>query len=65
MKDKKRYNLAIWIYDITYDVKRTGIDEHGDSHAKEGFCIAIRVTNVKGEIIKNTLKAESSVVQKN
>ena len=59
MKDKKRCSLAIQINDIAYDVKGTGIDDHGDSHAKEGFCNAIRVANVKGEIKKNTLKAES------
>ena len=34
MKDKKRCRLAIPINDITYDVKVTGIDDHGDSHAK-------------------------------
>ena len=34
MKDKKRCRLAIPINDITYDVKVTGIDDHGDYHAK-------------------------------
>ena len=65
MKDKKRCSLAIQINNIAYDVKGTGIDDHGDSHAEEGFCNAIRVANVKGEIKKNTLTAESFVVQKN
>ena len=65
MKDKKRCSLAIQINDIAYDVKGTGIDDHGDSHAEEGFCNAIRVANVKGEIKKNILKAESFVVQTN
>ena len=65
MKNKKRCNLAIQINDAAYDVKGTGIDDHGDSHAKEGFCNAIRVAKVKGEIKKNTLVAESFVVQKN
>ena len=65
MKDKKRCSLAIQINDMPYDVKGTGIDDHGDSHAKEGFCNAIRVANVKGEIIKNTLKSESFVLLKN
>ena len=62
---KKRFSLAIQINDIAYDVKRTGIDDHGDSHAEEGFCNAIRVAKVKGEIKKNRLEAESFVVQKN
>ena len=47
------------------DVKGTDIDDHGDSHAEEGFCNAIRVAKVKGEIKKNRLEAESFVVQKN
>ena len=51
-KIKKRCSLAIQINDISCDVKGTGIDDHGDSHAKEGFCNAIRVANVKGEIKK-------------
>ena len=54
--------MAVPINDIAYDVKGTGIDDHGDFHAKEGFCNAARIANVKGEIKKNTLKAESLVV---
>ena len=65
MKNKKRCNLAIQINNVAYDVEGTGIDDHGDSHAKEGFCNAIRVANVKGQIKKNTLVAESLEVQKN
>ncbi len=65
MKNKKRCSLAIQINDIAYDVKGTSIDDHGDSHAKEGFCNAIRVANVKGKIKKNRFKSESFVVQKN
>ena len=63
-KIKKRCTLAIQINDIAHDVKGTGIDDHGDSHAEEGFCNAIKVAYVKGEIKKNILKAESFVVQK-
>ena len=65
MKCKKRCSLAIQINEIAYDVKGTGIDVHGESHAEEGFCNAIRVENVKGVIKKNTIKAECFVVQKN
>ena len=65
MKNKKRCSLAIQINDPAYDVKGTIIDDYGDSHAKEGFCNAVRIANVKGEIKKNTLKVESFVVQKN
>ena len=64
-KDEVPVGALIIKNDISYDAKGTGIDDHGDSHAKEGFCNAIRAANVKGEIIKNTLKAESFVVLKN
>ena len=52
MNDKKRYSLAIPINDIAYDVKATGINDHGDFHAKEDFCNALRIANVKCEIKK-------------
>ena len=65
MKDKKRCSLAIQINDIAYDVRGTDIDDHGDSHAEEGFCNAIGVANVKGKIKEFTLKAESFIVYKN
>ena len=42
MKDRKICSLTIQI-NIICDVN--GIDNHGDSHAKEGFCNAIRVAN--------------------
>ncbi len=34
----------------TYFIDGTSIDEHGDAHAKDGFCNAIRKAEVQGEI---------------
>ena len=58
MKNKKRCNLAIQINDEAYDVKGTGIDDHGDSHAKDGFCNAMRVAKVSGTIKKGIFTAD-------
>ena len=52
MYDKKICRYADYINNIAYDIKGTGIDGHSDSHAEKGFCNAIRVANVKGEIKK-------------
>ena len=43
---KKRCSLAIQINDIAYVIKETCIYDHGDSHAKEGFCNAIRLEHL-------------------
>ena len=56
-RTKKRCNLAIQINDEAYDVKGTGIDDHGDSHAKDGFCNAIRVAKVSDTIKKGIFTA--------
>ena len=64
MKNKRGCSLAIQINDIAYDVKGTDIDDHGDSHAKNGFCNAIRVAQVKGKIKKNIFISDSFVIQK-
>mgnify|MGYP001253004276 FL=1 len=64
MKNKRGCSLAIQINDIAYDVKGTDIDDHGDSHAKNGFCNAIRVAQVKGKIKKNIFISDSFIIQK-
>ena len=33
-----------------YFVGGTGIDQHGDAHARDGFCNAIRRARVRGEV---------------
>ena len=52
-------SLAIKIGETTYPVKGTGIDDHGDSHAKDGFCNAINVVSVVGNVKDNIFLAES------
>jgi hypothetical protein len=50
-------DLAIRINDKTYFVDGTHIDSHGDAHAKDGFCKAIRKAEVQGEIVNNRFKS--------
>jgi hypothetical protein len=42
--------LAVRIDGKAYFVEGTTIDEHGDAHAKDGFCNAIRKAAVQGEV---------------
>ena len=55
----KGCELAIRIKNKTYPVDGTDIDSHGDAHAKDGFCNAIRKAKVQGEIINGRFKATS------
>ena len=57
-------SLAIQINEKAYDVRGTKIDDHGDSHAKDGFCNAVRVANVSGKIKKSDFMADTFVLQK-
>jgi hypothetical protein len=43
-------DLAIRMNGTAYFVDGTKIDDHGDAHAKNGFCNAIRKADVQGEI---------------
>lgn len=52
----KGCDLAIRYEGKSYFVDGTKIDEHGDAHAKDGFCEAIRKAEVSGEIIDNRFK---------
>ena len=49
----KGCDLAVRIDGKSYFVDGTKIDEHGDAHAKDGFCEAIRKAEVVGEIKDN------------
>ena len=51
--------LAIRIDGKSYFVDGTSIDSHGDAHAKNGFCEAVRKAEVTGRIIKNRYKSTS------
>ena len=52
-------DLAVRIDGKSYFVDGTSIHDHGDAHAADGFCAAIRQANVKGEIIDGRFKAET------
>ena len=43
-------DLAVRIDGKPYYVDGTEIDEHGDAHAADGFCNAVRSARVKGRI---------------
>lgn len=49
--EDKGCDLAIRMKGQTYIVDGTNIDDHGDAHAKDGFCQKIRMAEVKGKII--------------
>ncbi|MGH2552750.1 MAG: DUF6370 family protein [Chitinophagaceae bacterium] len=53
----KGCDLAVRIDGKTYFVDGTSIDEHGDAHARDGFCESIRKAKVQGEIVNNRFKA--------
>ena len=50
-------DLAVRINGKSYFVDGTSIDEHGDAHAEDGFCKAIRKAKVQGEIQGDRFKA--------
>ena len=50
MKQKKGCDLAVRIDGKSYFVEGTKIDDHGDAHANDGFCNAIRKAEVIGEM---------------
>jgi hypothetical protein len=52
-------DLAVRIDGKAYFVDGTSIDSHGDAHAGDGFCSAIRKAEVVGEIVDNRFKATS------
>lgn len=49
-------DLAVRINGRSYFVDGTDIDSHGDAHAKDGFCNAVRKAEVQGEIINDRFK---------
>ena len=56
MQPKNSCDLAVRIEDKTYFVDGTDINAHGDAHAKDGFCNAVRKAEVKGELINGRYK---------
>ena len=57
MNSKKGCDLAVKTDGKAYFVDGTKIDDHGDAHAKDGFCSAIRQAEVTGEIVDNRFVA--------
>ena len=53
MKDKPGCDLAVRIDGKSYFVEGTDINKHGDAHAHDGFCSAIRQAEVIGEVKDN------------
>ena len=54
--DGNSCDLAIRIDGKAYFVDGTDIDSHGDAHAKDGFCNAVRKAEVQGEIVNDRFK---------
>lgn len=50
---KKGCDLAAMIDGKPYFVEGTKLDDHGDAHAEDGFCSAVRKAEVVGEIKNN------------
>lgn len=55
----KGCDLAVRIDGKSYFVDGTKIDDHGDAHAKDGFCETIRKAEVTGSIVDNRFKVNS------
>ena len=51
--------LAVRIDGKPYFVDGTSIDSHGDAHANDGFCAAVRKAAVVGEIKNNRFVVSS------
>ena len=52
----KGCHLAVRINGKAYFVDGTTIDEHGDAHASDGFCEAIKKAEVQGEVVNGRFK---------
>lgn len=52
-------DLAVRIDGKSYFVDGTSIDSHGDAHAADGFCAAIRKAEVSGAIVNDRFVATS------
>ena len=62
MNSKKGCDLAIQYAGKKYWVDGTGIEDHGGSHASDGFCNAIRKAEVKGRFNENKFYATSFIL---
>ncbi|RSK44208.1 DUF6370 family protein [Hymenobacter perfusus] len=53
----KSCDLAVRFGGHAYFVDGTTIDSHGDAHAKDGFCQAVRRAEVQGQVVNNRFVA--------
>lgn len=53
----KSCDLAVRINGKAYFLDGANIDHFGNSHAKDGFCVAVRKAEVQGEIVNNRFEA--------
>ena len=58
----KACDLAVKIDGKSYFVDGAKMDDHGDAHAKDGMCNAVRQATVSGEVVDNRFKATSFVL---
>ena len=52
----KGCDLAVRFEGKAYFVAGTSIDAHGDAHARDGFCNAVRQARVQGAVVDNQFK---------
>jgi len=52
----KSCDMAVRIKDKAYYVDGASIDDHGDAHADDGMCNAIRKAEVQGEVVDDRFK---------
>ena len=52
----KGCDLAVRFQGKAYFVAGTGIDAHGDAHARDGFCNAVRQVRVRGAVVDNKFR---------
>lgn len=57
LKSQQGCDLAVRINGKAYFVDGSKIDEHGDAHASDGFCEAVRKAEVQGKIVKGRFKS--------
>jgi hypothetical protein len=62
LKTQKGCDLAVRINGKAYFVDGTKIDDHGDAHASDGFCSAVRKAKVQGEVVDGRFKASYFVL---
>jgi len=49
----KGCHLAVRMNGKSYFVDGTSLDDHGDAHASDGFCEAVRKAEVQGEVVND------------